>query len=69
MWMTTAALCCLITALSGACPIFDKEYLARNFIAFFNRDYRRVAQMHVEAGWTPPDTDVADFEAEIRAVL
>ena len=52
----------------GRLSDFDKEYLARNFIAFFNRDYRRVAQMHVEAGWTPPDTDVADFEAEIRAV-
>ena len=45
----------------GRLSDFDKEYLARNFIAFFNRDYRRVAQMHVEAGWTPPDTDVADL--------
>ena len=52
----------------GRLSILTREYLARNFIAFFNRDYRRVAQMHVEAGWTPPDTDVADFEAEIRAV-
>lgn len=46
----------------------DKEYLARNMIAFFNRDYRRVAEMHVEAGWTPPDTRIESFEAAIRAV-
>ena len=52
----------------GRLSDFDKEYLARNFIAFFNRDYRQVAQMHVDAGWTPQDTDVADFEAEIRAI-
>ena len=52
----------------GRLSDFDKEYLARNFLAFFNRDYRRVAEMHVEAGWTPADTPVAEFEAEIRAV-
>jgi ubiquinone biosynthesis protein len=47
---------------------FDKEYLARNFLAFFNRDYRAVAKMHVDAGWTPADTPLAEFETEIRAV-
>ena len=47
---------------------FDKEYLARNFLAFFNRDYRKVAQMHVEAGWTPPDTPIDEFETELHAV-
>ena len=52
----------------GRLSDFDKEYLARNMIAFFNRDYRRVAQMHVEAGWTPPDTRIESFEAAIRAV-
>lgn len=52
----------------GRLSEFDKEYLARNFLAFFNRDYRRVAEMHVEAGWTPPDTPLDEFEAEIRAV-
>ncbi len=52
----------------GRLSDFDKEYLARNFIAFFNRDYRRVAEMHVEAGWTPPDTRIEAFESEIRAV-
>lgn len=52
----------------GSLNDFDKEYLARNFIAFFNRDYRAVAQMHVDAGWTPPDTPVDVFESDIRAV-
>ncbi len=46
----------------------DKNYLAQNFLAFFNRDYRRVAIAHIEAGWVPPDTRVDEFEAAIRAV-
>ncbi|TDI80280.1 MAG: ubiquinone biosynthesis regulatory protein kinase UbiB [Betaproteobacteria bacterium] len=46
----------------------DKNYLAQNFLAFFNHDYRRVAQAHVEAGWAPKDTRVDDFENAIRAV-
>ncbi len=46
----------------------DKNYLARNFLAFFQRDYRAVAQAHVDAGWTPADTRVDEFEAAIRAV-
>ncbi len=46
----------------------DKNYLAQNFLAFFDRDYRRVAQAHVEAGWAPKDTRVDDFENAIRAV-
>lgn len=46
----------------------DKNYLAQNFLAFFRRDYGRVAQAHVEAGWAPHDTRVDDFEAAIRAV-
>jgi len=46
----------------------DKNYLAQNFLAFFSRDYRRVAQAHVEAGWAPKDTRVDDFENAIRAV-
>ncbi|MBW7902796.1 MAG: ubiquinone biosynthesis regulatory protein kinase UbiB [Rhodocyclaceae bacterium] len=46
----------------------DKNYLAQNFLAFFRRDYKRVAQAHVEAGWAPPDTRVDEFEAAIRAV-
>jgi ubiquinone biosynthesis protein len=46
----------------------DKSYLAINFLAFFHRDYRRVATAHLESGWVPPDTRVDELEAEVRAV-
>jgi ubiquinone biosynthesis protein len=46
----------------------DKEYLAHNFIAFFRRDYKRVAELHVESGWVPPETRVDALEGAIRAV-
>ena len=46
----------------------DKRYLAENFLAFFNRDYRGVAEAHLRAGWVPPDTDADEFEGAIRAV-
>lgn len=46
----------------------DKAYLAQNFLAFFRRDYKRVAQAHIEAGWVPADTRVEEFESAIRAV-
>ncbi|RLM19778.1 ubiquinone biosynthesis regulatory protein kinase UbiB [Brenneria alni] len=46
----------------------DKRYLAENFIAFFNRDYRKVAELHVDSGWVPADTNVEDFEFAIRTV-
>ena len=46
----------------------DKEYLAHNFIAFFRRDYKRVAELHVESGWVPPDTRIDALEGAIRAV-
>jgi len=46
----------------------DKRYLAENFIAFFNRDYRQVAQLHVDSGWVPPDTSIEEFEFAIRTV-
>ncbi len=46
----------------------DQHYLAENFLAFFKRDYRRVAQLHVESGWVPKTTRVDEFEAAIRAV-
>ncbi|WP_089139585.1 ubiquinone biosynthesis regulatory protein kinase UbiB [Vibrio rumoiensis] len=46
----------------------DKRYLAENFLAFFNRDYRRVAELHVDSGWVPADTNLTDFEAAIRTV-
>ncbi len=46
----------------------DKRYLAENFFAFFQRDYRRVAELHVASGWVPADTRVNEFEAAIRTV-
>jgi len=54
--------------IMGTLTDVDKSYLAQNFLAFFNRDYRRVAQAHIEAGWAPPGTRVDAFEAAIRAV-
>ncbi len=47
----------------------DKSYLAQNFLAFFRRDYHRVATAHIESGWVPPETRVDELEAEIRVVL
>ncbi len=46
----------------------DKRYLAENFIAFFNRDYRKVAELHVDSGWVPANTNIDDFEMGIRTV-
>ena len=46
----------------------DQGYLAQNFLAFFRRDYRRVATAHIESGWVPPDTRVDELETEIRVV-
>ncbi len=52
----------------GTLTQFDKEYLAQNFTAFFRRDYKRVAELHIESGWVPADTRVDELEAAIRAV-
>ena len=52
----------------GTLTEFDKEYLAQNFTAFFQRDYKRVAELHIESGWVPADTRVDELEAAIRAV-
>ena len=54
--------------IMGTLSETDKSYLAQNFLAFFNRDYRRVAQAHLDAGWAPADTRIDDFESAIRAV-
>ena len=54
--------------IMGTLTEVDKNYLAQNFLAFFNRDYTRVAQAHLDAGWVPPETRVDEFEAAIRAV-
>ena len=52
----------------GTLTEFDKEYLAQNFTAFFRRDYKRVAELHIESGWVPPQTRVDELEAAVRAV-
>jgi ubiquinone biosynthesis protein len=52
----------------GTLTEFDKEYLAQNFTAFFRRDYKRVAELHIESGWVPKTTRVDELEAAIRAV-
>lgn len=46
----------------------DQDYLARNLVAFFKRDYRKVAQLHIDSGWVPQETKVNEFEAAIRTV-
>ncbi len=52
----------------GTLTEYDKEYLAQNFTAFFRRDYKRVAQLHIESGWVPGDTRVEELEAAVRTV-
>jgi ubiquinone biosynthesis protein len=52
----------------GTLTEYDKEYLAQNFTAFFRRDYRRVAELHIESGWVPADTRVDELESAIRSV-
>ncbi|MGC9560913.1 ubiquinone biosynthesis regulatory protein kinase UbiB [Brachymonas sp. M4Q-1] len=52
----------------GTLTEFDKEYLAQNFTAFFRRDYKRVAELHIESGWVPAETRVEELEASVRAV-
>ncbi|MGB0237479.1 MAG: ubiquinone biosynthesis regulatory protein kinase UbiB [Cycloclasticus sp.] len=54
--------------IMGSVTVADQRYLAENFLAFFQRDYRRVAQLHIESGWVPKETRVDEFESAIRAV-
>jgi len=54
--------------IMGTLNDVDKNYLAQNFLAFFRRDYKKVAQAHWDAGWVPKETRVDEFEAAIRAV-
>ena len=56
--------CAIIGTLSAS----DQQYLARNLLAIFKRDYRRVAELHVESGWVPPDTPINAFESTMRAL-
>jgi len=54
--------------IMGTLSATDKRYLAENLLAFFDRDYRRVADAHIRAGWVPPGTVTEDFESAIRRV-
>ncbi len=54
--------------IMGTLSPVDQRYLAENFLAFFRRDYRRVAELHVESEWVPANTRVDEFEAAIRTV-
>jgi ubiquinone biosynthesis protein len=54
--------------IMGTLTDTDKQYLARNFLAFFRRDYREVARVHVESGWVAGDVSIEQFETAIRAV-
>lgn len=54
--------------IMGTLTDTDKHYLAQNFIAFFQRDYKRVAEVHIESGWAPAATRVDELEAAIRTV-
>ncbi len=51
----------------GTLSDFDKSYLAQNFLAFFRRDYHRVAELHVESGWVPAETRIEELESAVRA--
>lgn len=59
---------CIDFGIMGTLSDNDKRYLAENLLAFFNRDYRRVAELHVESGWVARDTRVEEFESSIRTV-
>jgi ubiquinone biosynthesis protein len=54
--------------IMGTLNTVDKRYLAENFLAFFQRDYHKVAKLHVESGWVPAGTRVDEFESAIRSV-
>ena len=56
-------------AIIGTLSEEDQSYLARNVLAFLNRDYGRIARLHVESGWVPPGTDPREFEDVIRQLL
>lgn len=59
---------CIDFGIIGTLNDNDQRYLAENLLAFFNRDYKRVAQLHVESGWVGRDTRIEEFESAIRTV-
>jgi len=60
--------CAVDFGIMGTLDERDRRYLAGNFLAFFERDYYRVAKLHVDSGWVPPDTRVDELESAIRSV-
>ena len=64
----TGQYCAVDFGIMGTLGRSDKRYLAENLLAFFNRDYHKVAEAHIQAGWVPPDTNAEKFEAAIRTV-
>jgi ubiquinone biosynthesis protein len=60
--------CAIDFGIIGMLSDEDLNYLAGNFLAFFNRDYRRIAQLHLESGWVPANTNILDFEMAVRTV-
>ena len=65
---TLGRLILLDFGIVGSLTEFDKEYLVQNFMAFFRRDYRRIAELHLESGWVPPEARVDELEAAVRTV-
>lgn len=59
---------CVDFGIVGTLNNTDKRYLAENLLAFFNQDYKRVAQLHIDSGWIAPNTRVEQFESDIRMV-
>jgi ubiquinone biosynthesis protein len=57
----------ILVSIDPALNDFDKDYLSQNFLAFFRRDYKRVAEAHIESGWAPRETRVDELEAAVRA--
>ena len=60
--------CAIDFGIMGSLSVSDQKYLAENFLAFFNQDYRRVAELHLQSGWVPSDTPMDEFELAICAV-
>jgi len=60
--------CAVDFGIVGTLDDRDRRYLAENFMAFFERDYHRVARLHVDSGWVPAGTRVDEFESAIRTV-
>ena len=54
--------------IMGTLSPSDQQYLAGNFLAFFDRDYYKIAKLHIDSGWVPPDTRIDELEASIRTV-